>query len=42
MLLASGMRAGCGCDRLRPHAHHHGACVEAGGAVVRLRTRDLP
>ena len=42
MLLASGRRAWCERDRLRPHAHHHGAFADAGGAVVRCRSRGPP
>jgi hypothetical protein len=34
-VLALTMCAECGRVRHRPHAHHHGAHVDAGGAVVR-------
>ena len=39
MKQAYGVRARFECDRLRPHAHHHGACLERFGAVGRCRSR---
>ena len=32
-MLARVVRVRHRCDRLRPHAHHRGACVECGGEV---------
>ena len=39
MRLASGMRDARASDRLRPHAHGHGAAVERERAVARRRHR---